>query len=107
MSKINSEFILGSAVAYFFSNNYLVFTLGVATGVIIQEKFGSVYRFSQFCYDSSIKIINNNFSKLFGKNVNKKNDNKLVDNDIDIHNSNIAEDNNTIIDSNSLKNKEL
>jgi len=74
MSKISSEFIVGSAIGYFFANNILIFTLGVATGVVIQEKFGSVYKFSQFCYDSSVELYKQQITKLkskFNKNTNK------------------------------------
>jgi len=73
MSKISSEFIIGSAIGYFFANNILVFSLGVATGVVIQEKFGSVYKFSQFCYDSTIEIYKQQVALVkskFNKNTN-------------------------------------
>jgi hypothetical protein len=76
MSKISSEFIVGSAIGYFFANNILIFTFGVATGVVIQEKFGSVYKFSQFCYDSSVELYKQQLSKLkskFNKNTDKNN----------------------------------
>lgn len=76
MSKISSEFIMGSAIGYFFSNNLLVFSLGVATGVIIQEKFGSVYKFSEFCYDRSKEILKEQLSKLTGR-LSRSNKNNL------------------------------
>lgn len=67
MSKISSEFILGSAIGYFFSNNFLVFTLGLATGVVIQEKFGSVYKFTEFCLDSSKEFVHQKVTDLKNK----------------------------------------
>ena len=81
MSKINSEFIIGSMIGYFFSNSFFVFTLGVATGVVIQEKFGSVYKFSEFCYDSSKEIIKQKLSKVIQKYSKVNNDN-ITTNDV-------------------------
>jgi len=76
MSKISSEFILGSAIGYFFSNNFIVFTFGLATGVIIQEKFGSVYKFTEFCLDSSKQFVHQKVINL--KNKFKNNPKNII-----------------------------
>jgi hypothetical protein len=111
MSKISSEFILGSAIGYFFSNNFLVFTLGIATGVVIQEKFGSVYKFSEFCYDSSKDVLKQQYSKLTSKwkkpntnnSINFSSINNILDEiKDDLNNDNLEMNKN----GNSLKNKE-
>lgn len=119
MSKINSEFILGSIIGYFFSNSFLVFTLGIATGVVIQEKFGSVYNFSQFCFDSSKTILNQKLSKLLKKNNKINNDITIKSYDredildennilseLNSNDSNEDTDNAIFSNSNSLKNKQ-
>ena len=123
MSKINSEFIIGSMIGYFFSNSFFVFTLGVATGVVIQEKFGSVYKFSEFCYDSSKEILKRKLSKVTQKFSIVNNDNITTINDVrsdilDVNNTSLTEldsnedidsnntDNNVFSNANSLKNKQ-
>ena len=123
MSKISSEFILGSAIGYFFSNNLLVFTLGLATGVVIQEKFGSVYKFSEFCYDSTKEIIKQKISKLTFRWWRVNNNTVPSNNTLNVfldeqHNSNVDndddeplddepldQDNKINLNGNSLKNK--
>jgi hypothetical protein len=101
MSKISSEFIVGSAIGYFCSNNLLVFTLGLATGVVIQEKFGSVYKFTQFCYDSSKLILKNQINKISSRwNANK------IDNNLQNENISDINENTSLENANSLKNKE-
>ena len=127
MSKINSEFIIGSMIGYFFSNSFFVFTLGVATGVVIQEKFGSVYKFSEFCYDNSKEILKQKLSKVTQKFSKVNNDNITITNDVrsdslDVNNTSLTEldnnedsnedsdsnntDNNVFSNANSLKNKQ-
>jgi hypothetical protein len=122
MSKINSEFILGSMIGYFFSNSFFVFTLGIATGVVIQEKFGSVYKFTEFCYDSSKEIVKKNLSKVTQKfNKDKKDNiarNVVISNTLDKSNNSTSEldsnedsnddntDSNVFLNVNSLKNKQ-
>ena len=106
MSKISSEFIVGSAIGYFCSNNLLVFTLGLATGVVIQEKFGSVYKFTQFCYDSSKLILKNQITKISSKWNGNKIDNTLQDENIADNLHNNINENTSLENANSLKNKE-
>jgi hypothetical protein len=122
MSKINSEFILGSMIGYFFSNSFFVFTLGIATGVVIQEKFGSVYKFTEFCYDSSKEIVKKNLSKVTQKfNKDKKDNiarNVVISDILDKSNNSTSEldsnedsnddntDSNVFLNVNSLKNKQ-
>lgn len=117
MSKINSEFIIGSILGYFFSNSFFVFTLGIATGIVIQEKFGSVYKFSEFCYDSSKEIIKQKLSKVTQKYTKVNNDNITTNNGLsDIFNENDNNSKNEDVDgsnedndfsnANSLKNKQ-
>jgi hypothetical protein len=71
MSRIGSDFLVGGVVGYFMSNNLVSFGLGVAAGIIIQEKFGSVYKFSLFCYDSAKSYIS--------KYLPKKNSQVVID----------------------------
>lgn len=107
MSKISSEFILGSAIGYFFSNNLLVFTLGVATGVFIQEKFGSVYKFTEFCLDSSKEFVIQKAkelkTKFSGNSLNKL---SLEENLSNITNEQINNNIENESDDNCIKNKE-
>ena len=109
MSKISSEFILGSAIGYFFSNNLFVFTLGLVSGVVIQENFGSLYKFSEFCFDSSKELLKQNLSKIMGKFGRANNENlskkDVINNMVDEINNDSNNDSN-IVNANGLKNKE-
>ena len=63
MSKLSKEFIFGGVLGYFFSTNFFIFGLGFATGILIQEKFGSLYKFTQFTYEMGLS----KFDQYFGK----------------------------------------
>lgn len=64
MSKLSKEFILGSVLGYFFSNNFFIFGLGFTTGILVQEKYGSLYKFTQFTYETISNKVNKYFVKV-------------------------------------------
>ncbi len=93
MSKESRELILGGTIGYFLSNNIFIYSLGVVTGIIIQEKFGSVYKFSQFCVDSVVGVSRDFFKKICGNKIQSVS----VELDSDIV-PNLVDDNDTKLD---------
>jgi hypothetical protein len=45
--------LLGLVLGYFFSTSFFIFSAGIVVGVVIQEQFGSVYKFGLFVLDIS------------------------------------------------------
>lgn len=41
MPKLNNEFVLGGILGFFLHQYFFVFLLGITTGVLVQENFGS------------------------------------------------------------------
>jgi type III secretory pathway component EscT len=63
MTEKISNLLLGVMLGYFMSTSFFAFSTGVIAGVIIQEQYGSVYKFSLFCYDVSTQYLSNYKSK--------------------------------------------
>ncbi len=42
MPNISNDFILGALIGYFLQNYLIVFILGLASGVVVVERYGSV-----------------------------------------------------------------
>lgn len=42
MPNISNDFVLGALIGYFLQNSLIVFVLGLASGVVIVERYGSV-----------------------------------------------------------------
>ena len=41
MFKLNNDFVLGSLLGFFLYHYFFVFLLGITTGIIVQDKYGS------------------------------------------------------------------
>ena len=42
MPNISNDFVLGALIGYFLQHSLIVFVLGLASGIVIVERYGSV-----------------------------------------------------------------
>ena len=52
---LNNDFILGGILGFFLYNNIFVFILGISTGILVQENYGSIPQLIQRAFDSADK----------------------------------------------------
>ena len=68
MSPISNEFILGTLIGYFLQNYFIIFILGLISGILIVEKYGSISNTCKW----SIKNANENVREIFSTYIKRK-----------------------------------
>ena len=61
MNPISNDFILGTLIGYFLQNYLIIFMLGLISGIVVVEKYGSIANM----FKSSIKSTNGNIREIF------------------------------------------
>jgi len=109
-----ADFVLGTIVGYMLASSLVTFILGIGLGIILQEKYGSLWKFGEVILTYSNDKINNlnnplgnileNIYGFLGNNKKSLNDNTNIERELVIDSSN--KNNETTDLSNEQKDKE-
>ena len=65
MRPISNEFILGTLIGYFLQNYFIIFILGLVSGILVVEKYGAISNIFKW----SIKSTNENVREIFSSYI--------------------------------------
>jgi hypothetical protein len=78
MIQISNEFIVGTLIGYFLQNYFIIFILGIFSGIVIVEKYGLISNIGKLSLKNTNEFVRELFTTYIKGKPFKTENNELV-----------------------------